>query len=119
MTTSILNFSLFPSRRRDLPVTHPTVSPTMPLSVIRKSTAEDRERLDASAWRFADRHGITLGLEDLGPAEELDMHLSWFKSQQRSYSLGPLWQACRCRALKVKVDASIAVGYGYVGYSVS
>jgi len=41
----------------------------MPLSIIRKFTAEDRERLDASAWRFADRHGITLDLEDLGPAQ--------------------------------------------------
>jgi hypothetical protein len=53
----------------------------------------------------------------LGPAKALDMHVS------RSKSLGitewqPLWQACRCRALRVKVDASITVGHGYVGYSV-
>jgi hypothetical protein len=91
----------------------------MSLSVIRRFTTEDQERLDASARRFADRHGIKLDLEGLEPAEALDMHLSWFKSQQCSYSLGPLWQACRCRALKVKVDASITVGRGYVGYSLS
>jgi hypothetical protein len=93
----------------------------MSLSVIRQFTTEDQKRLDTSALRFADRHGIKLDLEDLGPAEALDMHLSclsWFESQQRS-ELKPLWQACRCRALRVKVDASITVGYGYVGYSVS
>jgi hypothetical protein len=49
----------------------------MPLSIARKFTIGDRERLDASAWRFADRHGITLDLEGLGPAEALDQHL-WF-----------------------------------------
>jgi hypothetical protein len=90
----------------------------MPLSVIRQFTTEDQKRLDASALRFADRHGIKLDLEDLGPAEALDMHLSWLESQQRS-ELKPLWQACRCRALCVKVDASITVGHGYVGYLVS
>jgi hypothetical protein len=89
----------------------------MSLSVIRRFTTTDQERLDASALRFADRHGIRLDLEDLGPAKALDMHVS------RSKSLGitewqPLWQACRCRALRVKVDASITVGHGYVGYSV-
>ena len=73
--TGVLNLDL--TARRGLPSTHPTVSPTMPLSIVRKFTAEDRERLDASARRFADRHGITLGLEDLGPAEALDQHL-WF-----------------------------------------
>ena len=93
----------------------------MPLSIIRKFTAEDRERLNASAWRFADRHGITLDIEDLGPAEALDQHL-WFYdtgTQQLIKELKRLWQACRCRALREKVDVSIAVGYGYVGYSVS
>jgi hypothetical protein len=96
----------------------------MPLSIVRKFTAEDREHLDASAWRFADRHGITLDLEDLkdlGPAEAPDQHL-WFYdtgTQPRIKKLKRLWQACRCRALGVKVDASIAVGFGYVGYLVS
>jgi hypothetical protein len=90
----------------------------MSLSVIRRFTTDDQKRLDASALRFADRHGIKLGLDDLGPAEALDMHLSWLTSQQRS-ELKPLWQACRCRALCVKVNASITVGHGYVGYSVS
>jgi hypothetical protein len=93
----------------------------MSLSVIRRFTTEDRKRLDASARRFADRHGIRLDLENLEPAEALDMHVSWAESQQSSElkRLKPLWQACRCRALKVKVDASITVGHGYVGYSVS
>jgi hypothetical protein len=90
----------------------------MPLSLIRQFTTEDQKRLDASALRFADRHGIKLDLEDMGPAEALDMHVSWEDTQQRS-ELRPLWQACRCRALRVNVDASITVGCGYVGYSVS
>ena len=89
----------------------------MSLSVIRQFTTEDQKRLDASALRFADRHGISLDLEDLGPAEALDMHVSWAKSQGIT-EWQPLWQACRCRALRVKVDASITVGRGYVGYSV-
>ena len=91
----------------------------MSLSVIRSLTTEDQERLNASALRFADRHGIKLDLEDLGAAEALDMHLSWFAEKEGRRELKPLWQACRCRALKVKVDASITVGHGYVGYSVS
>ena len=90
----------------------------MSLSVIRQFTTEDQKRLDTSALRFADRHGIKLDLEDMGPAEALDMHVSWEDTQQRS-ELRPLWQACRCRALRVNVDASITVGCGYVGYSVS
>ena len=91
----------------------------MPLSVIRPFTAEDQKRLDASAQHFADRHYIKLDLDDLGPAEALDMHLSWFAESEGRSELKPLWQACRCRALNVKVDASITVGHGYVGYSVS
>lgn len=92
----------------------------MSLSVIRRFTTEDQERLDASAKRFADRHGIKLDLEDLGPAEALDMYLSWDQGGPgcKRSELKPLWQACRCRALRVKVDASITVGHGYVGYSV-
>jgi hypothetical protein len=91
----------------------------MSLSVIRRFTPEDQKRLDASALRFADRHGIKLNLDDLGPLETLDMHLSWLAESEGRSELKPLWQACRCRALRVKVDASITVGHGYVGYSVS
>ena len=90
----------------------------MSLSVIRPFTAEDKERLNASAQRFADRHGIQLDLDDLGPADALDMHMSWVESQERS-NLPQLWQACRCRALRVNVAADIDVGYGYIGHSVS
>ena len=96
----------------------------MALSVIRSFTAEDRERLDASALRFADRHSLTLdpdNASDMGPAEALCQHLSWDQGGPscNRRELRRLWQACRCRALKVKVDASISTGYGYVGYSVS
>ena len=98
--------------------THPVpiAPPTMSLSTIRRFTAEDQERLDTFARRFADRHCIRLDMEDLGAAEALDMHLSWVESQQRS-ELMPLWQACRCRALRIKVAADVQVGHGYVGYS--
>lgn len=75
----------------------------MPLSIIRKFTTEDRERLDASAWRFADRHGITLDIEDLkdlGPAEALDQHL-WFYDSGRLAAAEPCANrfpdlACAC-----------------------
>jgi hypothetical protein len=93
----------------------------MPLAAIRRFTAEDQERLDASAQRFADRHCIQLDLDDLGPAEALDQYLwscdtgTW----PRIKELKQLWQACRCRALRVEAAADIQVGYGYVGRSVS
>ena len=94
------------------------------LSIIRPFTAEDKERLNASALRFADRHGLTLDpddVNDIGAAEALDQHL-WSRDTgtwPHIKDLKKLWQACRCRALDVKVDASITTGYGYVGYSVS
>lgn len=99
----------------------PLHSTTMALSVIRSLITEDQERLNASALRFADRHGIKLDLEDLGAAEELYQHLSWDQGGPscNRRELKRLWQACRCRALKVKVDASITTEHGYVGYSVA
>ena len=91
----------------------------MALSVIRSLTTEDQERLNASALRFADRHGIELDPGDIGAAEALDGLLSYFAESEMRSELKPLWQACRCRALRVKVDASITTGWGYVGYSAS
>lgn len=94
------------------------------LGVIRSFTSEDESRLDASAQRFTQRHGLSLNrsdVEDMGPAGALDQYL-WCNDTgtwPRIKELKRLWQACRCRALKVEVSASITVGYGYVGYSVS
>jgi acyl carrier protein phosphodiesterase len=87
----------------------------MTLSVIRSFTESDKERLDESALRFADRHALNLDLDDLPTVyEALDMHLWMYYPE-----LKRLWQACKCRALKVPVSARIAVAYGYIGNSVN
>lgn len=90
------------------------------LSIIRPFTEDDAIRLDAAAQRFAARHRLTLDVEEgEARAEALDVYL-WSRdtgTNPRIPYLKRLWQACRCRALGVKVDASITTGYGYIGYS--
>lgn len=81
------------------------------LSIIRPFTDEDQERLDASAQRFAARHRLSLDLNGQTPTEAVDL-IIWGACRR---DLAPLWQACRCRALRVPVAADIAVRYGYVG----
>ena len=92
----------------------------MTLATIRTFTNQDAERLDASALRFARRHGLTLDLDDQFPREAL-AHDLWSQDTgtcSRIKDLQRLWQACRCRALGVAVSADVEVAYGYVGYSV-
>lgn len=97
----------------------------MTLSVIRSFTESDKERLDESALRFAERHQIYDEVEyyyHIVPfyialethLETLDVH-----NPDDRPELKRLWQACKCRALKVPVSARIAVAYGYIGNSVN
>ena len=92
----------------------------MALSIIRKFTDDDAERLDASAQRFASRHGLKLDLDGQSPREAVAFEL-WSCDTGTCPHIKDLqryWQDCFCRALGVKVDASITVAHGYVGYSV-
>ena len=92
----------------------------MALATIRTFTDQDAERLDASAQRFAGRHGLPLDLDDQPPHRALTYEL-WARDTgtcPRIKELRRLWQACRCRALGLAVSADVEVAYGYVGYSV-
>jgi hypothetical protein len=92
----------------------------MALATIRRFTDHDAEKLDASAQRFANRHGLTLDLDGLSARDALAQEL-WFQDAgtcPRIKELQRLWQACRCRALGVAVAADIEIAYGYVGHSV-
>jgi len=89
----------------------------MAISVIREFTNSDKERLNDSALRFADRHSLNAELDYHGYAalyQVLDSHIPEFYP-----NLKPLWQACKCRALKVPIKMSITVGWGYIGHSVN
>lgn len=93
----------------------------MALSTIRKFTEEDSNRLNASAVRFVNRHGIMLNADcDFSKWEALEYILWTEFGNNRSNGLyiSRLWQACKCRALNVNVSASVTVAYGYIGYSV-
>lgn len=81
------------------------------LLIIRPFTDDDQQRLDASAQRFAARHSLSLDPDGDTPTEALDRYI-WASSR---HDLASLWQACRCRALRVPVAADIAVSWGYIG----
>ena len=89
----------------------------MALSIIRRFNENDAARLDASAQRFASRHGLTLDPCDGSPREALGAYL-WHSDTGTCPhgDLQRLWQACRCRALGVKPAADIAVSHGHVGH---
>jgi len=87
----------------------------MALSVIRSFTNSDKERLNESALRFAERHNLELDFKGLPTVSDaVDWYMLIYKPE-----LKRLWQACKCRALKVPVSARITVAYGYIGNSVN
>jgi hypothetical protein len=90
----------------------------MAISIIRQFTDTDADRLNATALRFAARHGIDLQLDNENqPRTALD-HWLWScdtGTWPRITQLKRLWQACLCRALGVPVAADVTVAYGYVG----
>ena len=94
----------------------------MALSVIRQLTSLDQKRLNDSAERFANRHGINLQdpylQHETSSVKCLEFFI-WSTYPEQGIKLKKLWQACRCRALGVEVSSKIQIAYGYVGYSVS
>ncbi len=93
----------------------------MAFSPIRRFTFDDAARLNLAASRFVVRHGITLDPEESETVTSaLDLYLEWANdtgTDPHMRVLRRLWQACRCRALKVPVTANVAVAYGFVGTS--
>jgi len=89
------------------------------IGTIRQFTADDDAALTAAALRFAERHGLSLELDER-PWQAL-RHKLWARPTTWSDTkqLRRLCQACLCRALRVPVQANITVAYGHVGYRVA
>lgn len=89
----------------------------MPWNIIRTATAEDRERLNASARRFADRHGIDIGDDTGHEATWLESHIEDNARQAEPTHERPdalylrrLWRACVRRALRHRWAEGIVRG---------
>lgn len=98
----------------------------MSWSTIRKATDEDRERLQAAAHRFIQRHAEEFPYvdcddpdvsENYARALEDELESSGYEREERGRRLRPLWRRCVRRALR-SPDAE-GIAYGYVGQSVS
>lgn len=95
----------------------------MPISVIRKATADDRIRCDRAAIAFCLRHNVRILEPELfSPVDCLDIGLGvmWLDASDPAAHrevnrLRGLWARCLCRALRVKYDRRICIEYGYVG----
>jgi|688.fasta_scaffold62441_2 hypothetical protein len=89
----------------------------MTFSPLRYLTISDAQALDSAAERFCERHGISLHLGfsvEERPYLALDLYLFFHHDK----ALKRLWQACFCRALKVKPAANVCLAHGYVGHTV-
>ena len=81
----------------------------MTISVIRRFTQLDADRIDVSARAFCERHGISR--TENPPESDIEFHC-WEKKDKR---LARLWQRAYCRALRVPYSAHITVAHGHVG----
>lgn len=96
------------------------------MNILRKFTADDADRLDASALRFAKRHGINIDIEHTEYTTEDGMGYlypppsPWYQVQHEveyNAHLRRLWQGCFCRALGYKPSMEITIGWGNIGYN--
>lgn len=94
----------------------------MTISIIRKETTEDRQRVNAAARRFCNHHNIQILEVDAdvfgGNLEDLvDFHINYGdfidRSEQSAYQRK--WTRALCRALKVPYDRRIVLAFGHVG----
>lgn len=83
----------------------------MSISVIRKFTQLDADRIDVAARAFCQRHGIsrTAGYT---PESDIEFHC-WDKQDKR---LARLWRRAYCRALRVPYSSRVTVYAGHVGH---
>ena len=88
----------------------------MAWNIIREATKEDYERLNATAWRFAARHGIRIENAAVYDVKTATIKQHQNRASVRERSLRPLWRACVHRALRDQQAESIH--YGNVGYYV-
>ena len=85
----------------------------MAISVIRKVTSKDLERVSASAARFCKRHKISVVDDD----PESAISYNTYYKEQTTY-LHTLWISCLARALRVKRNARLCLAHGHLGLSV-
>jgi len=91
---------------------HTPTEKEMSISVIRKVTSKDLERVSASAARFCKRHEITV-ID--GDAESAIAYNTYY--QEQTTYLHTLWIGCLARALNEKRDVRLCIAYGHVGLS--
>lgn len=96
----------------------------MTISIIRQATPEDRQRVNAAARRFCQRHNVRIlqvDSEVFGDSLEnlVDFHILYGTSDPAEQSaLQRKWSQAMCRALRVKYDRRVTLAYGHVGVSV-
>jgi len=91
-------------------------------SPLRYFRANDATALDNAAERFCKRHNISLlyereclGLDETEKTYDALALYLWYSDNK---NLVKLWQACFCRALKIKPAANACLAHGYVGHAV-
>lgn len=102
----------------ELKIVKPQGVKIMAWSTIREVTEEDFERLNATARRFAERHGkIKTALGGDKPTYRSVDRLAIVNDTgawDYDYRIAAMWRACVRRALREKNADGIA--YGYVGF---
>jgi hypothetical protein len=87
----------------------------MTINVIRRLTDHDLDLVDASAKSFITRHNISIIGE---PPHSFNLYtdLEYELDVLNDIKLKRLWQACKCRALKVPISQRLVIAYGHIGY---
>ena len=90
----------------------------MTVSTIRKFTTDDQNRLQAAAKRFCERHGLAPAFDDPDQFEVAIERAIDGDGYGRNARMASLWTAVYCRALQVRRDSRVTVGYGYIGHHI-
>jgi len=94
----------------------------MGISIIRKFTDEDDERIEAAAKRFCEKRGIKPEIECDRWGEETPNYtlaVKYYLHATRyyvSYADIRAWRQAFARALRERESKDLTTGYGYVGH---
>jgi len=85
----------------------------MTISIIRKSTDEDKKRVLAAALRLIYRKNLTI-IHNYDEDAEMSVHAAIYSGDIPK----SVWQRCFCRALQQPYDSRLRLAYGHVGITV-
>lgn len=98
----------------------------MALSISRKVTDQDYEKIEQAAQRFCKRHNITIEEAPLHefyknyPAyNTVEKYVTAFGYDLENKRLFYPWQRAFCRALGYKYSKDLCIAWGYIGHSVA